>query len=162
MIVAGDVNKGRARRLQQNLLRAGNGREHVIVADGRRPAVRPTDAVLLDVPCLGTGTFARHPDARWRVTPKALESLVRLQAELLSQAADVVSPGGLLVYSTCSLEPEENRAQVEGFLETHPEFRREATTSVSAELLSPEGDLMVLPQQHAIDGAYAARLRRSA
>jgi 16S rRNA (cytosine967-C5)-methyltransferase len=162
MVVAGDVNKGRARRLQQNLLRAGSGREHVIVADGRRPPVRPTNAVLLDVPCLGTGTFARHPDARWRVTPEALESLVRLQAELLSQAANHVYPGGLLVYSTCSLEPEENRAQVESFLQTHPEFRREATTSVSAELLSSEGDLMVLPQQHAIDGAYAARLRRSA
>src|SRR4051812_3301505 len=162
MVVAGDVNKGRARRLQQNLLRAGSGREQVIVADGRQPPVRPTNAVLLDVPCLGTGTFARHPDARWRVTPKALQSLVRLQAELLSQAANHVSPGGLLVYSTCSLEPEENRSQVESFLEAHPEFHREATTSVSAELLSSEGDLMVLPQQHAIDGAYAARLRRSA
>src|SRR3954470_16561598 len=162
MVVAGDVNKGRARRLQQNLLRAGTGREQVIVADGRQPPVRPTDAVLLDVPCLGTGTLARHPDARWRVTPEALQSLVRLQAELLSQAADIVLPGGLLVYSTCSLEPEENRAQVEAFLEAHPEFHREATTSVSAELLSSEGDLMVLPHQHAIDGSCAARFRRSA
>jgi 16S rRNA (cytosine967-C5)-methyltransferase len=119
------------------------------------------DAVLLDVPCLGTGTFARHPDARWRVTAAALRSLVRLQTELLNQAANLISSGGLLVYSTCSLEPEENREQVEGFLQSHPEFRREATSAVAADLLSPDGDLMVLPQQHATDGAYAARLRRS-
>jgi 16S rRNA (cytosine967-C5)-methyltransferase len=162
LVVAGDVSPRRARRLQENLARAGSGREHIIVADGRRPPVRPTDAVVMDVPCLGTGTFARHPDARWRVTPEALDSLVRLQAELLDRAAAVVAPGGLLVYSSCSLEPEENRSQVERFLQAHPEFSRDVTSAVSAELLSPEGDLMALPQQHGIDGAYAARLRRSA
>ena len=162
VVVAGDVSPARARRLQENLARAGSGREHIIVADGRRPPVRPTNAVVMDVPCLGTGTFARHPDARWRVTPEALQSLVRLQAELLDRCAAVVAPGGLLVYSTCSLEPEENRLQVEWFLETHPEFRREATSAVSPDLVSPEGDLMVLPHRHGIDGAYAARLRRSA
>jgi 16S rRNA (cytosine967-C5)-methyltransferase len=162
MVVAGDVSPARARRLQENLARAGSGREHTIVADGRRPPVRPTNAVVMDVPCLGTGTFARHPDARWRVTPEALDSLVRLQAQLLDRSAAVVAPGGLLVYSTCSLEPEENRSQVERFLQAHPEFSREATSAVSSDLRSPEGDLMVLPHQHGIDGAYAARLRRSA
>jgi 16S rRNA (cytosine967-C5)-methyltransferase len=162
MVVAGDVSPRRARRLQENLARAGSGREHIIVADGRRPPVRPTDAVVMDVPCLGTGTFARHPDARWRVTPEALDSLVRLQAELLDRAAAVVAPGGLLVYSSCSLEPEENQSQVERFLQEHPEFCREATSAVSVDLLSPEEDLMALPHRHGIDGAYAARLRRRA
>ena len=162
IVVAGDVSPARARRLQENLARAGSGREHTIVADGRRPPLRPTNAVVMDVPCLGTGTFARHPDARWRVTPEALDTLVLLQAELLDRSAAVVAPGGLLVYSTCSLEPEENRSQVERFLQAHPEFSRDVTRAVSADLLSPEGDLMALPQQHGIDGAYAARLRRSA
>jgi 16S rRNA (cytosine967-C5)-methyltransferase len=162
LVIGGDINPTRARRLQENLARAGSGREHVIVADGRRPPLRTIDAVLLDVPCLGTGTFARHPDARWRVTQKALTSLVRLQMELLNEAAKLVQPGGLLIYSTCSLEPEENRLQVERFLQRHPEFRREGTTAVSSELLSPEGDLMILPQKHGMDGAYAARLRRTA
>jgi 16S rRNA (cytosine967-C5)-methyltransferase len=162
LVVAGDISPPRARRLQENLARAGSGREHVIVADGRRPPVRPTNAVVMDVPCLGTGTFARHPDARWRVTPEALDSLVRLQAELLDRSAAVVAPGGLLVYSTCSLEPEENQSQVERFLQAHPEFRRESTDAVSPDLLSPEGDLMVLPHRHGTDGAYAARLRRTA
>jgi 16S rRNA (cytosine967-C5)-methyltransferase len=162
LVVAGDVNSSRARRLQENLGRAGSGREHVIVADGRHPPVGPMTAVVLDVPCLGTGTFARHPDARWRVTPGAQDNLVRLQAQLLDRSAAVVAPGGLLVYSTCSLEPEENRSQVERFLQRHPEFWREATGAVSPDLLSPEGDMMVLPHRHGIDGAYAARLRRSA
>lgn len=162
MIVAGDVSPARARRLAENLARAGSGREHVLVADARRPPVRPVEVVLLDAPCLGTGTFARHPDARWRVTPEALADLTRLQAELLEGAAAAVAPGGLLVYSTCSLEPEENRRQVERFLADHPEFTRDPSASVPGSLLSAEGDLMILPQDHDMDGAFAARLRRAA
>ena len=73
-----------------------------------------------------------------------------------------MKPGGRLVYATCSLEPEENQSQVERFLQAHPEFRRESTDAVSPNLLSPQGDLMVLPHRHGTDGAYAARLRRSA
>jgi 16S rRNA (cytosine967-C5)-methyltransferase len=160
-VVAGDVSLSRARRLSQNLERAGSGREHPVVADARQPPVRPVDLVLLDTPCLGTGTFARHPDARWRVTPEALASLEQLQADLLDGASRAVAPGGLLVYSTCSLEPEENQGQVNRFLARHPEFRREPGAAVPSPLLSPEGDLMILPQEHGMDGAYAARLRRS-
>jgi 16S rRNA (cytosine967-C5)-methyltransferase len=161
MVVAGDINRVRARRLQENLARAGSGREHTVVADAKRPPVRLLDAVLLDAPCLGTGTFARHPDARWRVNPEALVKLARLQGALLEGCAETVRPGGLLVYSTCSLEPEENQEQVERFLAGHPEFGREMAPDFPAELLSAAGDLLVLPQRHGIDGAYAARLRRS-
>ena len=160
-VVAGEVSLSRARRLAENVLRAGSGRELVIVADARQPPIRQAEVVLLDAPCLGTGTFARHPDARWRVTPEALGSMARLQSELLERTAALVPPGGLLVYSTCSLEPEENRAQVRDFLAGHPDFHREATDAVPPELLSPEGDLMVLPHRHGMDGAFAARLRRS-
>jgi 16S rRNA (cytosine967-C5)-methyltransferase len=158
-VVAGEVSPQRARRLQTNVARAGSGREHVVVADGRYPPLCRADVVLLDAPCLGTGTFARHPDARWRVTERALASLTRLQAELLHSTAEVVRPGGLLVYATCSLEPEENVRQVDRFLERHPSFSREAPGEFPASLLSPEGDLMILPHQHGMDGAYAARLR---
>ena len=160
-VVAGEVSPSRARRLAQNVLRAGSGREQVVVADARQPPIRQAEVVLVDAPCLGTGTFARHPDARWRVTLEALGSLERLQSELLERTSAVVPPGGLLVYSTCSLEPEENRAQVKRFLAGHPDFHREPTEAVAPDLLSPEGDLMVLPHQHGMDGAFAARLRRS-
>jgi 16S rRNA (cytosine967-C5)-methyltransferase len=159
-IAAGEVSSSRALRLAENLARAGSGREHVMVADARRPPIRRVDVVIVDAPCLGTGTFARHPDARWRVTPQALARVVQLQSELLEATADVVTPGGLLVYSTCSLEPEENHQQVDQFLLRHPEFNREPTGAVPAALLSGKGDLIIVPHEHGMDGAYGARLRR--
>jgi len=159
-VVAGDVSRPRVRRLAANLRRAGSGREYAVVADARRAPLRPVGAVLLDAPCLGTGSFARHPDARWRVTPEALAKLAALQAELLVRTAELVEPGGLLLYSTCSLEPEENERRVERFLAAHPGFRRDPPREFPGELLSKEGDLTILPQRHGMDGAYAARLRR--
>jgi len=162
LLVAAERNRRRLARLHENLRRAGSGHEHVIIADAAAPPVRPVDAVLLDAPCLGTGTFARHPDARLHVTPDALRELARTQAALLAGAAKAVRPGGLLVYATCSLEPEENEEQVARFLAGHPEYHREGTGAVPPECLSPEGDLALLPHRHGTDGAYAARLRRSA
>src|SRR3712207_4985527 len=91
-----------------------------MVADARHPAIRPVDAVLVDVPCTGTGTFRRHPDARWRLRVSDLAVMAALQRGILRAAAGVVKPGGLLVYSTCSLEPEENDAQIESFLAECP------------------------------------------
>ncbi len=158
--VAGEISRARGRRLAENVARAGSDREHVVIADARQPPVRPVDIVLLDAPCLGTGTFARHPDARWRVSMEALTRIRGLQAELLESAAQVVTPNGLLVYSTCSLEPEENQMQVNAFLSRHPEFKREAISDIDPVLLSAPGDLTILPQLHGMDGAYAARLRR--
>lgn len=161
LTVAGDVSRSRVRRLALNLARAGSRREHAIVADARRPPLRRVEAVLVDAPCLGTGTFARHPDARWRVSADALELLRERQAELLESAASVTAPGGLLMYATCSLEPEENERRVDAFLVGHPEFHREPSETFPAALTSPPGDLMILPHRHHMDGAYAARLRRS-
>jgi 16S rRNA (cytosine967-C5)-methyltransferase len=161
LVVAGDVSRHRVERLARNLRRAGSGREHPIVADARWPPVRSVGAVLLDAPCLGTGTFARHPDARMRVTPEALERITGIQAGLLDGLADVVAPGGLLIYATCSLEPEENERQVDRFLARHPEFLREPSETFPPALLSEKGDMTMLPQRHEMDGAYAARLLRT-
>jgi 16S rRNA (cytosine967-C5)-methyltransferase len=86
--------------------------------------------------------------------------LVSKQAALLDAAADAVAPGGLLMYSTCSLEREENEAQVDRWLADHPGFVREPSDTFPETLLSPTGDLMIVPQVHRMDGAYAARLRR--
>lgn len=161
-VLAADLRPARVRRLRENLARAGSGREFAIVADAARPPCRPVDAALIDAPCLGTGTFARHPDARWRVSASALVRLAEQQAELLHAVAGVVRPGGLLIYATCSLEPEENGLQMARFLTTHPEFSREPPTAFPEELRSPDGDLELFPQVHGTDGAFAARLRRRA
>jgi 16S rRNA (cytosine967-C5)-methyltransferase len=159
-LIAGEVKLDRLGRLRQNLARAGTGREYVVAASADHPPVRPVEAVLLDAPCLGTGTFARHPDARWRATRDSLQRIATRQRELLAAAAGAVRPGGWLVYATCSLEPEENEAQVQTFLEGFPAFRRDPGSAVPPELLTPAGDLLLLPQRHGTDGAFAARLRR--
>lgn len=159
LVVSGD-RRDRVPRLRQNLARAGRGHEYAIVADATHPPVQNIDITLLDAPCLGTGTFARHPDARWRVTPDALARLGANQAVLLDAVADTVRVGGWLVYATCSLEPEENEQQVERFLERDSRFVRDPRTDMPERYLTASGDLQVLPFRDAMDGAYAARLRR--
>ncbi|MEP7326292.1 MAG: transcription antitermination factor NusB [Gemmatimonadota bacterium] len=162
MVVAADRNRSRLVRIRENVARAGSRREFPLVADAMAAPIRPVDSVLLDAPCLGTGTFSRHPDARWRVTPEALASLVENQRAMLAALAPLVRPGGMLIYATCSLEPEENECQVEAFLTGHPEFHREPNPAIPAGLLNPRGDLAILPFRDQMDGAYSARLRRTA
>jgi 16S rRNA (cytosine967-C5)-methyltransferase len=163
LIFAADRSAGRMERTLSNFRRMEARGIHALVADARHPAIRPVDAVLLDVPCTGTGTFRRHPDARWRLKISDLAVMAALQRSILRAAAGVVKPGGLLIYATCSLEPEENDAQIESFLAEYPEWRLEppGEGAVSASVLDA-GRLRVLPQRHGVDGAFAARLRRTA
>ncbi len=132
------------------------------MADVLTAPIRVADAVLLDVPCLGTGTLGRNPDARWRVSPEALAKLVAQASGFLAAGAEIVRPGGLLLFATCSLEPEENERQIDSFLDRDRRFRREPSPSIPIELLTEDGDLLVLPERHGTDGAYAARLRKLA
>jgi 16S rRNA (cytosine967-C5)-methyltransferase len=158
--LAVDRSEARLRMVRDNAIRTER-KIGMAVADARRPPLREVDVVLLDPPCAGTGTFARRPDARWRLTPPSIEDLVALQAEMLTAAAEVVAKGGLLIYSTCTLEPEENEAQVEAFLGRRGDFRIEATSAVPSRYLNDSGCLVVTPQDSGFDGAYAARLRRA-
>lgn len=120
------------------------------------------DRVLLDAPCSGLGVLSKRADLRWQRNESDIEALTQLQAELLEAAAPLIRPGGLLVYSTCTIEPEENEARVNAFLAAHPEFEREPVDGyVSADLVTEAGDFASLPHRDAIDGAYAARLRRT-
>lgn len=161
LVIAGERNPSRLARLRASLHRAGSGREWILRADAAAPAIRPVEVAVLDVPCLGTGTLARHPDARWRVSPEALRTLVAQGADLLDATARVVQVGGWLCFSTCSLEPEENEEQVESFLTRHPHFVRDpAPGTVPDALRTPVGDLGLRPHDHATDGAFASRLRR--
>jgi 16S rRNA (cytosine967-C5)-methyltransferase len=162
-VFASDLSFARLKRVVENAHRLEIDTLHPYVADARQPAIRPVDFVLVDAPCTGTGTFRRHPDARWRLGISDVAVMAALQRDILRGAATVVRPGGVLVYSTCSLEPEENDEQVQQFLATHPGWRIDAPPdgAVPTTVLS-NGLLRVLPQRHGTDGAFAARLRRPA
>ena len=160
-VAASDKSFARLQRLLANQKRLESLNVYPFVGDARQPAIKPVDVVLIDVPCTGTGTFRRHPDARWRIKVSDFAVMSQLQRSILRAAAEVVKPGGLLVYSTCSLEPEENDAQVDWFLSENLNFVLEPPPEG---ILAPElidgGRLRVLPQRHGTDGAFAARLRR--
>ncbi len=119
------------------------------------------DRVLLDVPCTGLGVLAKRADLRWRRSPEDLDEMAALQDELLDAAATLVRPGGLLVYSTCTIEPEENERRIDAFLARHVAFTLESAAGhVPDDMVSDAGFLATLPHQHRTDGAFAARLRR--
>lgn len=166
LVVAADRNAARVRRMRAGLERltaAAAPRLLPLIADAARPAIGAVDAVLLDVPCTGTGTFRRHPDARWRLQISDLAVLSAVQRRILDAASTIVRPGGLLIYSTCSIEAEENDAVVDAFLATHAEFTVEPPPrGVVPDSVIDHGRLRVLPQQHGTDGAFATRLRRAA
>jgi 16S rRNA (cytosine967-C5)-methyltransferase len=129
------------------------------VADRDDPPV--ADRVLVDVPCSGLGVLAKRADLRWQREPDDLDELLALQDELLDAAAALVAPGGLLVYSTCTIEPEENEERVEAFLARHDDFALESAEGhVLDEVVSDAGYLTTLPHRNRTDGAFAARLRR--
>ena len=161
-VFASDLSLSRLNRVIENTQRLEIDTIHAYAADARFPAISNVDLALVDVPCTGTGTFRRHPDARWRLKISDVAVMSSVQRAILKAAADVVRPGGLLVYSTCSLEPEENDEQVERFLNEHPDWKLDPPPdgAVPATVLD-NGLLRVLPQRHGTDGAFAARFRRS-
>ena len=131
------------------------------------------DAVLLDAPCMSTGTIRRHPDIPWLKQEAEIAPLGDLQHRLLDRAAAMLKPGGTLIYCTCSLEPEENEQQVAALLARTVGLRRRPVAAEElagvAELIDPAGDLRTLPCHLAdpdprwagLDGFYAARIERT-
>ena len=151
-VTALDSSKSRLARLADNLARTGLAAE-IVTADAmkwRPPA--PYDAILLDAPCSATGIFRRHPDVLHRVRPRAIAALAETQQAMLARASAWLKPGGLLVYSVCSLEPEEGEAVVGRFREAHPDFTLEESERI-------------LPGAHeesgGADAFYLARFRRN-
>lgn len=163
-VLAADPSGPRLGLLRENVDRLGLP-VGVVQARAEAPPLRDRGPgapglTLLDVPCTGTGTLRRHPDARWRLAPSAPEELAEVQARILRNAARVVPSGGVLVYSTCTLEPEENREVVSAFLREHEDFRGAPPEDPELEL-DEDGWLEVLPQRTGWDGAFAARLSRT-
>ena len=166
-VVACDRTPQKIRKIQQNIQRLGIQTIQTRVGDSRqhKDLEGKADRVLLDVPCSGLGTLHRHADARWRQTPETVAGLVQLQAELLEQAATWVKPGGSLVYSTCTLQPDENENQIRAFLEKHADWCVEPPASDTPTPLAqfPRDDwgLLVWPHQQDSDGFFMVRLRRN-
>ena len=136
---------------------------HVVQGDGRNYTFpMPFDRVLVDAPCSGLGVLARRADARWRKGPEVLDEMPPLQLELLIAGSRRARPGGVLVYSVCSFEPEETTELVERFLAAAPEFVLESAAGyVPEEVVDEQGFLTILPHVHGCDGAFAARFRRT-
>ncbi len=146
-VLACDVDASKLHALDETRRRLGlTIIETVLLAKNTEPPAGPFDAVLVDVPCSNTGVLGKRPEARWRLKPGDLRHLVGLQTRLLHLGCERVRPGGTIVYSTCSIEDEENRQVVESVLQARPEFTLEAEANA----------IPGLPA----DGGYWARLRR--
>ena len=171
-LVACDVSAARLERATQRLRRAGVSIVQRVPIEGARDKwvkrhARSFDRVFVDAPCTGTGTWRRNPDAKWRLRPEDLAELTQLQAEILDSASRLAKPGGRVVYATCSLLREENEAQIEAFLASHPDFALLPLAQVWAETIGGEppetGDMLRLtPARHGTDGFFVAVLERKA
>ena len=171
-VTAVDRSAARLARLADNLARTKLSAE-IVAADATAFAGGPFDAALVDAPCTATGTIRRHPDIPWLKDESDLTKLAALQTRLLEQAATLVKPGGVLIYCTCSLEPEEGEIQVAALLARDSRWRRRPVAAEEvggvAAFITPDGDLRTLPchwpdsepRMAGLDGFYAARLIRA-
>jgi len=167
-VVAVDRHAGRLDLVRRAARRLGLPGLTALVRDATRPladlaADGPFDRVLVDAPCSGLGTLRRNSDARWRVAPDDPARLAEAQRAMLAQAARVLRPGGVLVYSTCTMLPEENEEVLQAFLADAGDFAltpREALPGPVRELVGGDGLLRTTPHRHDMDGFVAARLER--
>ncbi|KAJ7297030.1 hypothetical protein O6H91_05G050300 [Diphasiastrum complanatum] len=165
-VTAVDVNNSRLRMLKEAAYQQGVASvvsiHHTDIRDYARKVENVVDRVLLDAPCSGLGVLSKRADIRWRRTAADLETLAELQNELLTAAAKIVRPGGVLIYSTCSIEPEENSDRVREFLRQHQEFYVESANNFLPEhMVTEDGFFASLPHRDQFDGAFAVRLIRS-
>jgi 16S rRNA (cytosine967-C5)-methyltransferase len=117
------------------------------------------DKILLDAPCSGLGVLSKKPDIRWKREVEDIINLSKIQRRLLGNAAKYLKPNGVIVYSTCTIEPEENMEVVKDFLASSPGFSIDnASKYIDRELVNEDGCIETFPHKHGIDGSFAARL----
>jgi 16S rRNA (cytosine967-C5)-methyltransferase len=172
-VVAVEANPKRARALEQTARRMHAGSLRVEIGDARLPrAGESYDRVLVDPPCSGLGVLQARPDLRWRASLAAVEQMSLDQFRMLDCGAQALRPGGVLVYSTCTISPMENERLIAAFLESHPDFQADDIAADMPELALPRSHggapvvldggsaLMTLPHRHDTAGFFIARLRR--
>jgi 16S rRNA (cytosine967-C5)-methyltransferase len=156
IIVASDLHEHRLRTVISAAKLQESSNINCLVLDGLKPlplAESAFDRVLVDAPCSGTGTLRRNPEIRWRISPADILDLSRRQQQLLFNAARVVKPGGRLIYSTCSIEPDENEDVVRAFLEKNESFGL-GQLALDSSLLTPLGAARTWPQRDGTDGFF--------
>ncbi len=176
-LIASDVNPKRLAAMRERLARAGveaEVRKLGPEGEGMDDLVGQADLVFVDAPCSGSGTWRRHPESAWRLTPEAIDRLSALQAAILARAARLVKPGGRLIYVTCSLLDAENGAVAKAFAETHPDFApRLVAEAAQTPLLTDHArerltalaqgghSLQLTPHRTGTDGFFAALFQRA-
>ena len=165
-LFAAEPHIGRIKKLKENLARLQLSKP-VTIVEGEVVSLLPDmqekfDGILIDAPCSGLGVIRRHPDIRWNRKPADLIRYQETQLSLLARAAKLLAPGGVLVYSTCSTEPEENDAAIDTFLTQNPAFQvvncKDTLPEAAAKLVDQNGFFRTLPGQHDMDGFFAAKL----
>lgn len=161
-ILAIDINSERITKIAENAEHYGAENVKIRRADAREERFKLADAVLLDAPCTGTGVLSKRADLRWRRKPEDLDQIVKTQADLLDAAANMVSKGGRLVYTTCSLEPEENMDQIQNFLKEYDNFELQHLGDYLPEQVLAEDGLsyQTWPHKHNCDGHFGVLLKR--
>ena len=162
LVIASDIHSHRLRTVKDTTKLQGLSNIRFLTLNGLEPlpfSESSFDRVLVDAPCSGTGTLRRNPEIRWRISADDIDDLSSRQQRLLLNAARVVKPGGRLVYSTCSVEPDENEAVVQTFLENNINFSLLALPSGAA--LTIPGTVRTWPQHHDTDGFFVAALQRN-
>jgi len=165
-VTAVDKNESRLSMLKQEAIRLSLPQIETVVADVLEiDGILDNgqyDRVLVDAPCTGLGVLSKRADLRWRKDEESVSTLAKIQKDILHSAARHVRPGGVLVYSTCTTEPEENEEIAEDFVGAHPGFTRENLgDNIKSPLLTKTGAYQSIPFRDEIDGAYAVRFRRS-
>lgn len=164
-VVALESEKKRIGRISENSMRLGITIIKPVVGDAAVYKDKEFDRVLVDAPCSGLGVLRRHPDGRWTKNEESIRERAKLQAKILAHCARLVKPGGVLVYATCTTEPEENEEVVKGFLAKHPAFTLDEPLPhlppQAATLCGPDRFFRTFPQESMMDGFFGARLVRA-
>ncbi|MCH8328529.1 MAG: 16S rRNA (cytosine(967)-C(5))-methyltransferase RsmB, partial [Candidatus Marinimicrobia bacterium] len=158
-IHAYEIDPGRIDMINQTLGRLGLRNVQLYPGDALKQQLPAADKILIDVPCTGTGVMGRRADLRWKRKPEHLEELGSLQQQLLEHAVSALAHSALLIYATCSIEPEENWDAVGAFLQRHPEVTvAPLPDHLPAHWIDADGALSTFPPSHQVDGVFAVRL----